>query len=176
MRSQIKILEEEVLRFKVSVFIAFKVSKRWKAELFPFQRLQADAERRYQREQTLMLGHIYALGRQLQRSAGTVQASMHNGPTSWLGQQRKGVGKVSLDLFRVKLTVHRAHPAQPNCSTMIMVPFTAIFFIVNGFVCKTLHVHRRDTVERMKIRNTFVGCTINWLIDDKRRTSGGREM
>jgi len=53
-----------------------------------------------------MLGQIYALGQQLQRSAGTAQASMHTGPTSWLGQQRKGVGRVSLDLFRVRLTVH----------------------------------------------------------------------
>jgi hypothetical protein len=70
-----------------------------------------------------MLGHIYALGQQLQRSAGTVQAPLHNGPTSWLGQQRKGVGKVPLDLFRVKLTVHHTHPARPNCSTMIMIRF-----------------------------------------------------
>ena len=36
MRSQIKILEEEVLRFKVSVDRHhFKMSKGWKAELFP---------------------------------------------------------------------------------------------------------------------------------------------
>jgi hypothetical protein len=52
-----------------------------------------------------MLGHVYALGQQLQRSAGTGQAPMHNGPTSWLGQQRKGVGRVSLDLLSVELIV-----------------------------------------------------------------------
>ena len=101
-----------------------------------------------------MLGHMYALGRQLQRSAGTAQALMHNGPMSWLGQQRKGVGKVPLDLLHAKLTVHHTHPARPNCSTMIMIPFTAIdschFFTVNGSVCKTLHVYRMDTVGRMK--------------------------
>ena len=59
-----------------------------------------------------MLGHIYALGHQLQRSAGTAQATIHNGPTSWLGQQRKGVGRVPLDLFRIKLIVHRTQLSQ----------------------------------------------------------------
>lgn len=92
MRSQIKILEEEVLRFKVSVSSPSKCRRGGEPIVF-LQRLKADAERRYQREQTLMLGHICTLGRQLQRSAGTAQAPMHNGPMSWLGQQRKEVGK-----------------------------------------------------------------------------------
>ena len=65
-----------------------------------------------------MLGHICALSQQLQRSASTAQAPMHNGPTSWLGQQRKGVGRLPLDLFRVKAD-SSPHPAQPNSSTMI---------------------------------------------------------
>ena len=72
-----------------------------------------------------MLGHIYALGQQLQRSADTAQATMHSGPTSWLGQQRKGVGRVPLDLFRVKLIV-RLTTAQPNSSTMITISFMTI--------------------------------------------------
>ena len=126
--------------------------------IISLQRLKADAERRYQREQTLMLGHICTLGRQLQRSAGTAQAPMHNGPVSWLGQQRKGVGKVPLDHFRIKLTAHPIpHPAQPNCSTMIafssqlLMRCLPLFHSVNGFtisVCKTLPVHRMDMMER----------------------------
>ena len=126
MRSQIKILEEEVLRFKVRVSSPPKYRKRVENRLFPLQRLKADAERRYQREQTLMLGHICTLGLQLQRSASTAQAPMHNGPMSWLGQQRKGVGNVPPDPLCITLTAHPTHPAQPDRSTMITFSFTAI--------------------------------------------------
>ncbi|KAF8674201.1 HOOK protein [Rhizoctonia solani] len=69
-RSQMKILEEEVERYK---------------------RLLREAVQRYQQEQTLMLGIIQRHGMNVTR--GHLKQPQRAAPSSWLGQQRKNIGQ-----------------------------------------------------------------------------------
>jgi len=72
-RSQIKIHQEDVVRYK---------------------RLLADQTKRYAREQTLMLSIIHGFGMQNARDhLGNKQQQSRSGPTSWLGQQRRNLGQ-----------------------------------------------------------------------------------
>ncbi|KAI0948399.1 hypothetical protein AcV7_009155 [Taiwanofungus camphoratus] len=72
-RSQIKILEEDITRYK---------------------RLMSEQIIRYRREQTLMLSVIHNMGMQTARDhLGAKQQQSRPGPTSWLGQQRKNLGQ-----------------------------------------------------------------------------------
>ncbi|QRW03820.1 hypothetical protein RhiLY_02819 [Ceratobasidium sp. AG-Ba] len=70
-RSQIKIIEEEVERYK---------------------RLLREATHRYQQEQTLMLGIIQRHGMSVTRGH-LKQVQQRTAPSSWLGQQRKNIGQ-----------------------------------------------------------------------------------
>ncbi|KZT03569.1 HOOK-domain-containing protein [Laetiporus sulphureus 93-53] len=72
-RSQIKIMEEDVARYK---------------------HLIADQAKRYAREQSLMLSIIHTMGMHTAREhLGNKQQQARSGPTSWLGQQRKNLGQ-----------------------------------------------------------------------------------
>ncbi|KAL5634762.1 hypothetical protein ACGC1H_002707 [Rhizoctonia solani] len=69
-RSQLKIVEEELERYK---------------------RLLREAVQRYQQEQTLMLGIIQRHGMNVTR--GHLKQPQRAAPSSWLGQQRKNIGQ-----------------------------------------------------------------------------------
>ncbi|CAE6465817.1 unnamed protein product [Rhizoctonia solani] len=69
-RSQLKIVEEELERYK---------------------RLLREAVQRYQQEQTLMLGIIQRHGMNVAR--GHLKQPQRAAPSSWLGQQRKNIGQ-----------------------------------------------------------------------------------
>ncbi|CAE6375269.1 unnamed protein product [Rhizoctonia solani] len=69
-RSQMKIVEEELERYK---------------------RLLKEAVQRYQQEQTLMLGIIQRHGMNVTR--GHLKQPQRAAPSSWLGQQRKNIGQ-----------------------------------------------------------------------------------
>ncbi|KAG8692944.1 hypothetical protein FRC09_010846 [Ceratobasidium sp. 395] len=70
-RSQIKMVEEEIERYK---------------------RLLREATHRYQQEQTLMLGIIQRHGMNVTRGH-LKQTQQRTAPSSWLGQQRKNIGQ-----------------------------------------------------------------------------------
>ncbi|EGN96139.1 hypothetical protein SERLA73DRAFT_185718 [Serpula lacrymans var. lacrymans S7.3] len=71
-RSQIKVLEEEVVRQK---------------------RLHAESTQRYRREYELVLSALHRLGMErLRNPMGAPASHARAAPTSWLGQQRKNLG------------------------------------------------------------------------------------
>ena len=98
-RSQVRILEDELKRHKVSVS--------YKHTYIPFcvryltlpcqQRLLNEAHQRYRKEQELLLGAIHSLGMHTARDPFG-RSSRQQGralPTSWLGQQRQNVSLTS---------------------------------------------------------------------------------
>ncbi|KII88905.1 hypothetical protein PLICRDRAFT_175157 [Plicaturopsis crispa FD-325 SS-3] len=71
-RSQIKVLEEDVVRQK---------------------RLMAEATKRYRREQELMFSALHSMGMQTARGHLGGKQQSRTEPSSWLGQQRKNHGQ-----------------------------------------------------------------------------------
>jgi hypothetical protein len=125
-----------------------------------------------------MLGHTYALGQLLQRSAGPAQTPMHNGPTSWLGQRRKGVGRVLLDLLRAKLTgpISTSSPKpfddDPDSVHDYDYDYSCLSLFHFGWVdnvCMVLSVKLCLSIERIQWngcepQGTLAECTINRLV------------